>query len=151
LFHKDDTEKFYKLHASKVVEYVRKVYSIGLQDVYCESRVYNAAHFYTLDQTLNHPSDKALSTLLVSPSVIDACAIYGAMNSKKTEELVHALDVVITKYRSHHKVVHITSTDHESVLKSEQLALQLNERLRNDLCESYARRWKQIFLNYLSL
>ena len=45
VFHKDDTDKFYKLHASKVVEYIRKVYSIGLQDVYCERRVYNAAHF----------------------------------------------------------------------------------------------------------
>ena len=50
VLHKDDTDKFYNLHASKVVEYIRKVYSIGLQDVYCESRVYNAAHFYTLDQ-----------------------------------------------------------------------------------------------------
>jgi hypothetical protein len=87
VFHKDDTDKFYKLHASKVVEYIRKVYSIGLQDVYCESRVYNAAHFYTLDQqqraqeairlhqAFNHPSDKALSTLpspsiaLISPSI----------------------------------------------------------------------------------
>jgi len=70
-----------------------------------------------------------------------------AMDSKKTEELVPALDVTITKYRSHHKVVHIVSTDHEFVLKSEQLALHLNgtgvkvalripyehERLRNDL------------------
>jgi len=45
VFHKDDTDKFYKLHASKVVEYIRKVYSIGVQDVHCESRVYN-----TLDQ-----------------------------------------------------------------------------------------------------
>ena len=207
VFHKDDTDKFYKLHASKVVEYIRKVYSIGLQDVYCESRVYNAAHFYTLDQqqraqeairlhqAFNHPSDKALSTLLVSPSAINikvtpmdlqnARAIYGpcphclegkpqpskgshksfddslkptqpgellhcdivfikgkprlfsvdhvsgymmlvVMDSKKTEELVRALDVTITKYRSHHKVVHIVSTDHESVLKSEQLALHLN-------------------------
>jgi len=43
VFYKDDTEKFYKLHASKVVEYIRK-------DVYCESRVYNAALFYALDQ-----------------------------------------------------------------------------------------------------
>jgi hypothetical protein len=71
VFHKDDTDKFYKLHASKVVEYIRKVYYVGLQDVYCESRVYNAAHFYTLDQqqraqeairlhqAFNHPSDKA--------------------------------------------------------------------------------------------
>jgi hypothetical protein len=50
VFHKDDTDKFYKLHARKVVEYIRKLYSIGLQDVYCENRVYNAAHFYTLDQ-----------------------------------------------------------------------------------------------------
>ena len=50
MFHKDATDKFYKLHASKVVEYISKVYSIGLQDVYCESRVYYAAHFYTLDQ-----------------------------------------------------------------------------------------------------
>ncbi len=48
VFHRDDTDKFCKLHASKVVEYIRKVYSIGLQDVYCESRVYNTAHFYTL-------------------------------------------------------------------------------------------------------
>ena len=83
VFHKDDKDKFYKLHASKVVKYIRKVYSIGLQDVYCESRVYNAAHFYTLDQqqraheairlhqAFNHPSDKALSTLLVSPSAIN--------------------------------------------------------------------------------
>ena len=207
VFHKDDTDKFYKLHASKVVEYIRKVYAIGLQDVYCESRVYNAAHFYTLDQqqraqeairlhqAFNHPSDKALSTLLVSPSAINikitpmdlqnARAIYGpcphclegkpqpskgshksfddalkptqpgellhcdivfikgkprlfsvdhvsgymmlvAMDSKKTEELVRAMDVTVTKYRSHHKVVHIISTDHESVLKSDQLALHLN-------------------------
>ena len=60
-----------------------------------------------------------------------------ATDSKKTEELVRtldvtitklvrALDVTITKYRSHHKVVHIVSTDHESILKSEQLALHLN-------------------------
>ena len=49
-----------------------------------------------------------------------------AMDSKKTEELVRALNITITKYRSHHKVVHIVSTDHESVLKSEQLALHLN-------------------------
>ncbi len=48
-----------------------------------------------------------------------------AMDSKKTEELVRTLDVTITKYRSHHKVVHIVSTDHESILKSEQLALHL--------------------------
>ena len=34
----------------------------------------------------------------------------------------------ITKYRFHHKVVHIVSTDHESVLKSEQLALHLNDK-----------------------
>ncbi len=40
----------------------------------------------------------------------------------KTEELVCALDVTITKYRFHHKVVHIVSNDHESVLKSKQLA-----------------------------
>jgi len=40
VFHKDDTDKFF----------IRKVYSIGLQDVYCDNRVYNAAHFYTLDQ-----------------------------------------------------------------------------------------------------
>ncbi len=70
MFQKDDADKFYKLHASKVVEYIRKVYSIGLQDVYCESRVHNAAHFYTLDQqqqaqeairlhqAFNHPSDQ---------------------------------------------------------------------------------------------
>jgi hypothetical protein len=38
VLHKDDTDKFYKLHASKVVEYIRKVYSIGLQDVYCVVR-----------------------------------------------------------------------------------------------------------------
>ena len=207
VFHKDDTDKFYKLHASKVVEYVRKVYTVALQDVYCESRVYNAAHFYTLDQqqraqeairlhqAFNHPSDKALSTLLVSPSAINikitpmdlqnARAIYGpcphclegkpqpskgshksfddvlkptepgellhcdivfikgkprlfsvdhvsgymmliAMDSKKTDELIRALDITITKYRSNHKVVHIISTDHESVLKSDQLALHLN-------------------------
>jgi hypothetical protein len=207
VFHKDDTDKFYKLHTSEVVEYFRKVYSIGLQNVYCESRVYNAVHFYTLDQqqraqeairlhqALNHPSDKALLTLLVSPSAINikvtpmdlqnARAIYGscphclegkpqlskgshksfddslkptepgemlhcdivfikgkprlfsvdhvsgymmlvAMDSKKTEELVRALDATITKYRSHHKFVYIVSTDHESVLKSKQLALHLN-------------------------
>ena len=99
MFNEDDIDKFSKLHASKVVEYIRTVYSIGLQDVYCESRVYNAAHFYTLDQqqraqeairlhpAFNHPSDKVLSTLLVSPSAINikvtpmdlqnACAIYG--------------------------------------------------------------------------
>ncbi len=47
VFHKDDTDKFYKLHTSEVVEYIRKVYPIGLQDVYCESRVYNAVHFST--------------------------------------------------------------------------------------------------------
>jgi hypothetical protein len=41
-----------------------------------------------------------------------------AMDSRKTEELERALDVTITKYRSHHKVVHIVSIDHESVLKS---------------------------------
>ena len=52
--------------------------------------------------------------------------LVAAMDSKKTEELVRALDVTITKYRSHHKVVHIVSTDHQSVLKSEQLALHLN-------------------------
>ena len=207
VFHKDDNDKFYKLHASKVVEYVRKVYAIGLQDVYCERRVYNAAHFYTLDQqqraqeairlhqAFNHPSDKALSTLLVSPSAVNikitpidlqnARAIYGpcphclegkaqpskgshksfddalkptepgellhcdivfikgkprlfsvdhvsgymmlvSMDSKKTEELMRAMDVTIVKYRSHHKVVHIVSTDHESVLKSDQLAMHLN-------------------------
>jgi len=51
-----------------------------------------------------------------------------AMDSKKTEELVRVLDVAITKYRSHHKVVHIVSADHESVLKSEQLALHLNSK-----------------------
>jgi hypothetical protein len=49
-----------------------------------------------------------------------------AMDSEKTEELVRALDVTIIKYRSHHKVVHIVRTDHESVFKSEQLALHLN-------------------------
>ena len=49
-----------------------------------------------------------------------------AMDSKKTEELVRAMDVTVTKYRSHHKVVHITSTDHESVLKSNQLHISTN-------------------------
>ena len=49
-----------------------------------------------------------------------------SMDSKKTEELIRALDDTITKYCSHHKVVHIISTDHESVLKSELLALHLN-------------------------
>jgi hypothetical protein len=48
VFHKDDTDKFYKLHGSKIVEYIRKVYSIGLQDVYCERRVYNTAPFTPL-------------------------------------------------------------------------------------------------------
>ena len=32
-----------------------------------------------------------------------------AMDSKKTEELVRAMDVTVTKYRSHHKVVQIIS------------------------------------------
>ena len=214
VFHKDDIGKFYKLHVSKVVAYIRKVYSIGLQDLYCESRVYNAAQFYTLDQlqrvqetirlhqAFNHPSDKALSTLLVSPSAINikvtpmdlqnARAIYGpcphclegkpqpskgshksfddssnpeshcdivyikgkprlfsvdhvigymmlvAIDSKKTEELVRSLDVTITKYRSHHKVVHMISTDHKSVLKSEHLALHLNGKgIKVALCISY--------------
>jgi len=36
------------------------------------------------------------------------------------------MDITITKYRSNHKVVHIISTDHKSVLKSDQLALHLN-------------------------
>jgi len=45
-----------------------------------------------------------------------------AMGSKKTEEFVRAMDI----NRSNHKVVHIISTDHESVLKSDQLALHLN-------------------------
>jgi len=48
------------------------------------------------------------------------------MDSKKTEELIRAMDITITKYRSNHKVVHIISTDHESVRKSDQLALHLN-------------------------
>ena len=39
-----------------------------------------------------------------------------AMDSKKSEELVRAMDVTVTKYRSYHKVIHIISTDHESVL-----------------------------------
>ena len=34
--------------------------------------------------------------------------------------------VHITKYRSHHKVVHIISSDHESAVKSDQLALHLD-------------------------
>jgi hypothetical protein len=46
-----------------------------------------------------------------------------AMDSKKTEVLVRALDVTITKYSSHHKFIYIVSTDYESVLKSKQLAL----------------------------
>jgi len=83
VFHKDDTDKFYELHASKVVECIRKVYTVALQDVYYESQVYSAAHFYALDQqqraqeairlhqAFNNPSDKALSTLLVSPSAIN--------------------------------------------------------------------------------
>jgi len=36
---------------------------------------------------------------------------------------MRAMDVTIVKYRSHHKVVH---TDHESVLRSDQLATHLN-------------------------
>jgi len=33
-----------------------------------------------------------------------------AMDNKKTEEFIRALDVTITKYRSHYKVNHIVST-----------------------------------------
>ncbi len=40
VFHKDDTDKFF----------IRKVYSIGLMQMCIVRRVYNAAHFYTLDQ-----------------------------------------------------------------------------------------------------
>ena len=71
VFHKDDTDEFYKLHARKVVENIRKVYSIGLQDVYCEIRVYNAAHFYTLDQ--QQRAQEAIRLACVQ----NARAIYG--------------------------------------------------------------------------
>jgi len=94
-----------------------------------------------------------------------------ATDSKKTEELVRtldvtitklvrALDVTITKYRSHHKVVHIVSTDHESILKSEQLALHLNGKgvkvaLRipyehEKSAERSMRKWRPRFLSYLT-
>jgi hypothetical protein len=199
VFHKDDTDKFYKLHASKVVEYIRNQQQ--------------AQEAIRLHQAFNHPSDKALSTLLVSPSAINikvtpmdlqnARAIYGpyphclegkpqpskgsyksfddslkltepeellhcdivfikgkprlfsvdhvsgymmlvAMDNKMTDELVRALDVTIIKYRSHHKVVHIVSTDVKSfiiksfTLKSEQLALHLNGKgVKVALCIPY--------------
>ena len=99
VLHKDDRDKFYKVHANAVAATLRSVYCTSLQRYYDDAYVYNAAHFYTIDQqqraqeairlhqAFNHPSDKALSTLLVSPSAINikitpadlanARAIYG--------------------------------------------------------------------------
>jgi len=83
VLHKDDRDKFYKVHANAVPATLRSVYSASLQSFYDKAYVYDAAHFYTIDQqqrarvairhhqTFNHPSDKALSTLLVSPSAIN--------------------------------------------------------------------------------
>ena len=99
VLHKDERDRFYKIHANAVESTLRSVYSTSLQRYYDDAYVYNAAHFYTMEQqqraqeairlhqAFNHPSDKALSTLLVSPSAINikvtpadlanARAIYG--------------------------------------------------------------------------
>lgn len=45
-----------------------------------------------------------------------------------TEKFARAMDVTITKYRSHHKAVPIISTNYESVLKSDQLAQHLSDK-----------------------
>lgn len=83
VFDKDPASEFYCIHASKFTEYIKKIYYNEVIETYDEARVFSIAGFYTIAQqeraqdairfheAMGHPSDAALGTLMVSPSVIN--------------------------------------------------------------------------------
>ena len=84
MFLEDANDHLYKCHANNISMVVKKLYKQELLKMYSEGSVYNIAQFYNMEQqasaqeaiwlhyTMDHPSDKLLSAVLVSPSVINA-------------------------------------------------------------------------------
>jgi len=50
VLHKDERDRFYKIHANEVESILRSVYRTSLRRYYNDAYVYNTSHFYTMEQ-----------------------------------------------------------------------------------------------------